>query len=316
VLITDHPWPDVDVEAAILASAGYELVDGAGLSATPVAMAADTDPVAIMTNWAQVSAAVMAAAPRLAVVARLGVGVDNIDVAAAGARGVVVTRVPDYCVDEVSDHVAGLVLAWARGIPFFDRSMRAGRFEPGARPLRRVRDLTVGIWGAGRLGTASAHKMAALGCAVVLDDHHPGAGGPFRRVGVAELLACADVVSLHLALTPATDRLVDASVLAQMRPGSLLVNTSRGRLVVLDDLLAALDAGRPGSAALDVLPDEPHIPPELARRDDVILTPHVAFSSGASVLDVRRRAAQDVVRVLAGDAPLHPWPPAARPPTA
>lgn len=316
VLITDHPWPDVRVEAAICAAAGYELVDGSpGVSGPTGNRATMSSPVAdvagILTNWAPVTRAMIEAAPLLRVVTRLGVGIDNIDVVACAEHGVVVTRVPDYCVEEVSDHAVGLVLAWARGIAFFDRQVRAGGWEPGALPLRRVRGLVAGVWGAGRNGLATAHKLAALGCTVVVDDRHPArarAAG-VDAVPVAELLAGSDVVSLHLPLTAETEGIVDAAVLQRMRRGSLLVNTGRGRLVDASALAAALDAGRPGAAALDVLPDEPSVPAALAGRDDVLITPHVAFSSVESVAEVRRRATEDLVRVLRGEAPYDPWPP-------
>ena len=313
-MITDHPWPGTDVEAAICAEAGYELVD-ASPGDDPVAVRAlAADAVGILTNWAPVPATLVEACPELRVVTRLGVGVDNIDLAAAAAHGVIVTRVPDYCVEEVSDHVVAMVLAWARGITHFDREIRAGRFDSGARDLRRVRDLrrardlVVGIWGAGRNGMATARKLSALGCTVLVDDRHRERAAPYRAVAVGDLLARSDVVSLHLPLTDETRAVVDAHALARMRPGSLLVNTGRGRLVDVDALVAALDAGSPGAAALDVLPDEPDVPPLLASRDDVLITPHVAFASAESVAEVRRRAAEDLVRVLRGEAPLDPYP--------
>jgi D-3-phosphoglycerate dehydrogenase len=303
------------VEASICEAAGYELVDAAPADdpASLETLVIDTDPVGILTNWAPVTADLIESCPGLRVVSRLGVGVDNIDVSAAAARGVVVTRVPDYCVEEVSDHAVAMVLAWARGIAFFDREIRAGRFDPGARALRRVRDLVVGIWGAGRNGTATGRKLAAFGCTVLVDDHRGRnrrfEACPFEVVALDELLARSDVLSVHLPLDDQTRGIIDAGVLSRMRPGSLLVNTGRGRLVDVDALVAALDAGRPGAAALDVLPDEPHVPPGLASRDDVLITPHVAFSSVESVAEVRRRATEDLVHVLTGAQPRDPYPP-------
>jgi D-3-phosphoglycerate dehydrogenase len=217
-----------------------------------------------------------------------------------------VTRVPDYCIEEVSDHVAALVLAWARGIPFFDRSIRAGRWEPGALPLRRVRDLVIGVWGTGHIGRRTAEKMSAFGCAVLLDDRHPAPPGGPVAVAVDELLERSDVVSIHLPLNDATRHIVDTPVLAAMRSGSLFVNTGRGGLVDTDALVDALDAGQPGAAALDVLPNEPHVPVALTGPGDVLLTPHVAFSSVQSVLELRRHTPEDLVRVLRGKQPHHP----------
>jgi D-3-phosphoglycerate dehydrogenase len=306
VLLTDHPWPGTDIESTLCAAAGIELVEApAGASEDQlVALAANVE--GIITCWAPVTAAVIAASPHLVVVSRLGVGVDNIDVRAAARRGTTVTRVPDYCMEEVSDHVVGLVHAWARGIASFDRAVRAREWNGGTLALRRVRDLTIGIWGSGIIGTRTAEKFSALGCNVVLDDRHPERAGTFTCLPVSELVRQSDVVSLHLPLSEANRNLVDEAVLSGMRSESLLVNTSRGGLVDVDALAAALDLGRPGFAALDVLPDEPHVP-DVLRRDDVLITPHVAFSSVQSVRELRQRATEELVRVVTGQAPLHPY---------
>lgn len=307
-MITDHPWAGTEVEAAICAAAGYELVDASPGEDPRAVQLAAKDAVGILTNWSPVTASLIESCPDLRVVTRLGVGVDNIDLAAAAAHGVVVTRIPDYCVEEVSDHAVAMVLDWARGLTFFDREIRAGRFDPGARELRRVRDLVVGIWGTGRNGLATARKLGAFGCTVLVDDRHPERALPYETVPVDEMLARADVVSLHLPLTEETKGIVDARVLSLMRPGSLLVNTGRGRLVDVEALVAGLDAGTPGAAALDVLPDEPRVPAALAGRENVLITPHVAFASVESVAEVRRRATEDLVRVLRGEQPLDPYP--------
>jgi D-3-phosphoglycerate dehydrogenase / 2-oxoglutarate reductase len=307
VLLTDHPWPGTEIEASLCAAAGFELVEAPPGASEAQLVALARDVVGIITCWAPVTEAVVMASPDLLVVSRLGVGVDNIDVAAVVRRGGIVTRVPDYCVEEVSDHVVGLVHAWARGIFHFDRTVRAGEWQGSGVALHRVRDLTIGIWGTGNIGVRTAHKLSVLGCHVVLDDRHPERAAHFESVPVPQLLAESDVVSLHVPLTDATRDLVDASVLAQMRQGSLLVNTSRGGLVDVDALVAALDAGRPGAAALDVLPEEPRIPPGLEGRHDVLITPHVAFSSAQSVRELRQRTTEDLLRVLQGQPPLHPY---------
>ena len=143
-----------------------------------------------------------------------------------------------------------------------------------------------------------------------------GDGGRLVKVAFArteaegELLARCDVLSLHLPLTPATTNLMDAARLARMKPGALLVNTGRGGLVDIPALIAALETGTPGAAALDVYPAEPQVPAELRERADVILTPHIAFASPDSVLELRRRATEDLLRVLAGQAAQHPVSPA------
>lgn len=312
VLLTDRGWPDADIERSLCEAAGYRLVEAPAPADehSLAALAAEVDPVGILFCWAPVTGKVLDAAPRLRVATRLGVGLDNIDLATAARRGITVTRVPDYCVEDVSDHVVALVHAWARGIVGYDRDVHAGHWQPGARTLRRVRHLTVGVWGVGAIGSRTAAKFAALGCRALCDDRHPQrAPRGVSPVPIDALLAGSDVVTLHMPATAQTVGIVGDALLARMKPGSLLVNTSRGSLVDVDALVRGLELGRPGAAALDVLPDEPTVPPALARNPDVILTPHVAFSSDASVTELRVRATEDLLRVLRGEPPVHPVPP-------
>jgi len=315
IVLTDRGWDDAEIERSLCDDAGYDLVDlqePADEDALAVAVSA-ADPVGILFCWAPVSARVLAAAPRLRVATRLGVGVDNIDLGEAARRGLTVTRVPDYCVEEVSDHVVGLVHAWARGITAYDRDVRAGNWRPGMVALRRVRDLTVGVWGVGAIGSAVATKFAALGCTVLGHNRSPVMmPDGVEAVRADEILARSDVVTLHVPAVPGAKPMIGEAELASMQPGSLLVNTARGALVDIAALIAGLHARRPGAAALDVLPHEPEVPTVL--RDamrapgagEFIVTPHVAFSSTASVAELRTRATEDLLRVLRGEAPLHP----------
>jgi D-3-phosphoglycerate dehydrogenase len=310
ILQTDFAWPDVAIERAVIEGAGHRLVTGPAEALPPgriEALVAEHDPRAIMTCWAEVSAAAIAAPDRLAIVQRMGVGLDNIAVEAATARGAWVANVPDYCVEEVSDHAVAMIMGWLRGIVPLDREVKAGRWTPAAARLRRAADLTVGILGLGRIGRASARKLAGIGLTVVAHDIAPPPNpAPAQLVERAELLARSDIVLVHLPLTPETGHLVDDDFLAHMRDGSLLVNVSRGPVVDNAALIAALESGPLAAAALDVVEGEPDPPKELITRADVIATPHVAFSSDASLVELRRRAAEEVVRVLAGDAPQNP----------
>lgn len=320
VLLTDYAWPDTAIEAQIMEGAGLRLVAGPPKAAPAeliAKLAAEHRPAAIMTNWAPVSAAALAASPALRIVARLGVGLDNIAVDEATRRGIWVTNVPDYCTEEVSDHAVGMLLAWARGIVRFDREVRAGHWEPAGARLRRVRDLTCGILGLGRTGRRTAEKlrgfgMRLLGLARGSDVVIPGV----EMTTLEELLRRSDAVIVHLPLTAATRHLLDRERIGLMKPGAILVNVSRGAVIDSQALAAALESGRLAGAALDVLEDEPRVPPAL-RRPEVILTPHVAFSSDASLRDLRRNASEEVVRVLRGEPPRHacnaPHAPSARP---
>lgn len=305
VLLTDYAWPDVAIEAGLIESAGFRLVTGpANPAAAQViaSLAAEHRPAAIMTNWAPVSAAAIAASAPLRIVARLGVGLDNIAVAEATRRGVWVTNVPDYCIEEVSDHAVGMLLAWARGLIHFDREVKAGRWEPASARLRRVRDLTCGIVGLGRTGRRTAAKLHGFGVRVLGHARSVRPGSDIETTSLEELLRLCDVVIVHVPLTAETHHLLDRERLALMKPGAFLINVSRGAVIDTTALADALDAGRLGGAALDVLEDEPRVPPGLL-RPNVILTPHIAFSSDASLRELRRKASEEVIRVLRGERP-------------
>ncbi|HSV34229.1 MAG TPA: C-terminal binding protein [Ramlibacter sp.] len=310
VLLTDYAWPDDSVERAIIEAAGMRLVSGPADPAPAAAieaLARECQPSAILTCWAQVSAAAVEAAQPLQIVARLGVGLDNIAVDRATARGVWVTNVPDYCVEEVSDHAVGFALAWTRGLVHFDREVRAGRWAPASARLRRLAELTCGIVGFGRIGRATARKLAAFGCRLLAHDPYPSAPVPgVESVGLEALMAGSDIVIVHAPLTSGTHHLIDARRLALMRPGGLLINVSRGGVVDTDAVIQALQEGRLSAAGLDVLESEPAVPDALLSQPGAMLTPHVAFSSDASLLELRRRAAQEVVRVLSGERPREP----------
>lgn len=310
ILLTDYAWPDDSVERGIIESAGMRLISGPATPSPAAAIDAlvrEHQPSAILTCWATVSATAIASAPDLKIIARLGVGLDNIAVDAATERNIRVTNVPDYCVEEVSDHAAGFALAWTRGLVFFDREVRAGRWVPSDAKLRRLASLTCGIVGFGRIGRATARKLGAFGCRLLAHDPHlAGDTAGVQAVNLDTLLAESDIVIVHAPLTDGTRHLINRERLAQMRPGGLLINVSRGAVVDTDAVVEALQSGRLSAAALDVLESEPNVPPGLLAHLGSMLTPHVAFSSDASLLELRRCATEEVVRVLRGEVPHHP----------
>lgn len=305
VLVMDYAWPDLSIETQILADAGYEIVSVVD-EGRPASELVD-GCVAIMTCWAVVPAELLQAGRNLRMVARFGVGTDNIDVKEARRLGLEVTYVPDYCMEEVSDHALGLALGWFRGIVHLDRMIRAGDWDPSAAKLRRMSALTVGVWGYGRIGRRTAEKFAAIGCRVIAHDPFAPAGPPAEMVDLDRLLAESDIVTLHMPPSP-EGAAVTAAVLEQMKADSLLVNTARGALVDNEALVEALEAGRIGGAALDVVAGEPDLPEALVAHPRTILTPHVAFSSRESVVELRARTAEDVVRVLRGEPARNPFP--------
>jgi D-3-phosphoglycerate dehydrogenase len=200
-----------------------------------------------------------------------------------------------------------MLLALVRGIVRFDREIHAGRWDPASARLRRLSALTCGVIGFGRTGQRTARQLAGFGARVLAHARRPGAAVPgIEFVGLDELLQRCDALLLHLPLTPETRHLLDRRRLDLLRSGALLVNVSRGAVVDTAAVIEALQSGRLAGAALDVLEGEPRMPPELLAHPNVILTPHVAFSSDASIADLRRKATEEVVRVLRGEAPLQP----------
>ena len=310
ILLTDYAWPDDAIERSVVEGAGFRLVTGPAAPASAEnieTLVRMHQPAGILTCWAEVSAEAISASDPLKIVARLGVGLDNIAVGAATERGIWVTNVPDYCVEEVSDHALAFALAWTRGLVQFDREVRTGRWEPAGAKLRRLADLTCGIVGFGRIGRATARKFAAFGCRVIAND--PGAHGQANGVSFVDLdtlLGQSDIVVLHAPLLPNTRHLIDQGRIALMRRGSLLINVSRGGIVDTEAVSSALQSGQLSAVGLDVLESEPKVPASLLRQAGAMLTPHVAFSSDASLGELRRRASEEVVRVLRGDAPKEP----------
>jgi D-3-phosphoglycerate dehydrogenase len=305
VLLTDFAWPDLEIERAILAEYDAELVvSPSGDPAVLVKLAPDAD--AIMTNWVDVRAEVIAAATKCRIISRLGIGLDCIDVREATKRGIPVTNVPDYCLTEVAEHTLALLLALARKLHVFQRAAAAGRYDLSAGlPLRRIEGQTLGIVGIGRTGQRVAEKAAAFGLRIVATSRAPRTPPPgVESCDFDELLARSDYVSLHVPLSDETRHMIGASQLALMKPTAFLINTARGSLVDHAALAAALTGGVIAGAALDVQEPEP---PDLScspyNDPRIIVTPHAAFYSSESVDDLRRRASRQVGVRLAGGWP-------------
>ncbi len=306
VLLTDYAWPDLELERAILAEAGAELlVAPAGDEATLAALAADCH--GILTCWARVSRAVIEAAPHCRIVARLGIGLDNIDLEAAAQHEMYVTNVPDYCQDEVAEHTLALLLALARNVARFHQETKSGRYDlAAAPPMRRVAGQTLGLVGLGSIGAAVARRAVALGLNVLATRRRmvgdPPEGVRYRSLD--GLLAQSDFVSLHLPLSEETRHLIGRRELSLMRPTAFLINTARGGLIDHAALATALAEGRIAGAALDVQDPEPPDLSQVPYNDPrVIVTPHAAFSSVESLQMLRSRAASAVAAVLTGREP-------------
>ncbi len=309
VMVTDYAWADLSVEQVVLEDIGVELVaapDGSEATLARLAVGAS----GIMTCWAQTTRRVIEAAlPGLKVVTRYGVGLDNIDVAFATARKIPVAYVPDYCMADVAEHAMALLLALSRKVAGFDRSVRGDVWDIQAcLPLNRLTGRTLGLVGFGRIAREVAARAAPFGLRVVATAPSlaPGtvAAGGVEAVTLDVLLDTSDYVSLHCPSTDATRALIDADALSKMKPTACLINTSRGDIVDESALADALDAGEIAGAALDVRVVEP--PGEgdrLIAMPQVIHTPHAAFYSAESLIELRERAAMETRRVLQGKEP-------------
>ncbi len=313
VAIADSPFPSLEPVEKALRPLGARLSLSASGSAPDIlAVARDAD--ALLVCYAKLPGDLIRQLTRCKVIGRTGLGVDNIDLAAARERKIAVTYVPDYCMDEVSDHAMALLLALARKVPFANTLVQSGRWEMAAvAPIHRLRGRTLGLVGFGNIPRALAPKAKAFGLRVLAYDPFAArdvfASLGVEGVGLDELLASSDFVSVHAPLTPQTRGLIDASAFAKMKPSALLINTARGPLIDEKALIAALDSGQIGGAALDVLETEP--PPKdsaLVGRPNVVLTPHTAFYSVEALEELQSKCATDVARVLSGQPPVYPAP--------
>jgi D-3-phosphoglycerate dehydrogenase len=257
------------------------------------------DVVAALTVLQPVGEELFAQLPALRVVGTASVGFDRIDVDAAERRGIAVVNVPDYCTQEVADHTLALLYGLVRGIVVLDRDVSGGRWDAkAAGSLRTLAQLRVGIVGLGRIGGAVATRLVALGAEVRAHDIVPVERDGVRFVELDELLAECDAVTVHVPLTRDTRGLIGRRRIESMRPGALLVNTSRGAVVDLGAVLVGLRSGRLGGAALDVLPHEP--PPVRLVAPNLIVTPHAAYYSDASEERSYRLCVARVRDALAG----------------
>jgi D-3-phosphoglycerate dehydrogenase len=306
VIITDAGFPDVNTERTLIEQAGHTLeLKQCKTEADLLAEVTTAD--ALIVQWAPVTAAVIEALTDCKIIVRYGIGVDNVDLAAAKAKGIPVCNIPDYCIDEVADHALAMAVALNRQLPQTQARLKSGTWSivpPGAiLPPREALFATAGF---GRIAQAVLKRATALGYQVAACDPYCPAEAMeekgVRNLTPEQLFAEADILSLHLPLTEGTANYINADTLAAMKPGAILVNTSRGGLVDVDAVAASLEAGHLGGTGLDVFPVEP---PDTAHpifaSDRAILTSHTAWNSTASVPQLQRLAAEEALRGLAGE---------------
>jgi D-3-phosphoglycerate dehydrogenase len=308
VLITDFAWKDLEIETRILSQASAALIVAKTASEDELGqMAPEAD--GILTCWKPVSGNVVRNARRCLAIGRFGIGLDNIDVSAATDAGILVTNVPAYCVDEVSDHAMALILSCARKIAFYDRNIKAGSYDLQAGPpLYRIRGKTLGIVGFGKIGKTLYAKARAFGLSAIVFDPHIDsdavASVGATPVSFVDLVRGSDFISIHAPLSSETAHLFKYETFREMKPTAIIVNTSRGDIIDCPALLAALNEGLLAGAGLDVLPQEPPMTgDELVANPRTVITPHAAFNSQESLVELRTTAAVQMADALSGRQP-------------
>jgi D-3-phosphoglycerate dehydrogenase / 2-oxoglutarate reductase len=311
VAVTDYVFSSLEPEQRVLAPLDVELRPAQCKSEEKI-IALTQGADAVLNCYAKMTARVIESLDRCKIIARYGIGVDNVDLAAATRAKIVVTNVPDYCIDEVSDHALALLLALERQIASADHAVKGGAWDVVAHgAIRRLRGQTLGLVGFGKIAMAVAAKARAFGLRIIAHDPYLDAKAIAVRgaepVDFDRLLAESDAISIHVPLSPETRNLIGARELARMKPSAFLINTSRGGIVDEGALAEALKAGRLAGAALDVLLVEPP-PPDypLRKLPNVVLTPHLAFYSRESVIELQTKAAEEVARALKGEPPRSP----------
>lgn len=310
VCVSDERHASYEVERELLETIGAELKLCHCETAGDIAVqCADAD--AVLLDLAPMTAEAVAGLKKCKVISRYGVGFENVDLAAATAAGIQVCNVPDYCMEDVSDHALALMLTCLRHVPMRDRAIRNGAWNLQA-PSFRLRDKTLGVIGAGRIAQALIRKVSGFGLKEVVAydpylDEAFLAGLGVRKVELDELLAVSDFVSLHLHANEETKGIIGRETLSKMKPTAILINVSRGPLVDDEALLEALREHRILAAGLDTHNHEPlGTESPFCALDNVVLTDHTAYSTAEGVLELKTKAARNIIEVLTGKTPTYP----------
>ena len=309
VVYTDNIYKDNEIEYRRFAEAGYDFsVASSHDKETLKKECADAD--AVMLSFIEMDEELINSLQKCKVIVRCGMGFNNVDIPAATKRGIMVANVQKYCLDEVSDHAVALMLTLIRKTAYLSRLLREGIWDPAkARPIPRLKDLTLCLYGLGGISSRFATKAKAFGMHVAAYDPFLPAEY-FEQMDVEriteedELFRRADVLSVHLPLNKSTAKIINAEKLALMKPTALFLNLARGGLVDEEALIKALQEGKLGGAGLDVLADEfPSMDNPLFQMDNVIVSPHIAYYSEGSDVDLRNYAINQVIGALENGAP-------------
>lgn len=311
VVISDYYYKNLDQEKAILASVDAELLSYHCKTEDEVIQAA-ADCDALICQFAPITRRVIESLRRCKVIVRYAIGVDNIDLKAAEECGIIVCNVPDYSIDEVSNHVIALLLDCCKKLTYMAGQTKLGNTSyTMIEPLSRTEGRTLGLMGFGRIARVVARKMSGFGLNIIAYDPMMDTAAAQQLnvspVSFQELLAQSDYISIHCPLTQETHHLFDRQIFEQMKPTVIFINTARGAIVKEEDMVAFLREHEFAMAGIDVTETEP-VPTDhpLLKLNNAVVTPHVAWYSVESVLSLQRKVAEEVAGVLSGQPPRHP----------
>ena len=311
VVISDYYYESIAQEREIIRQAGGELFDyHCATEDEVISAAADCD--ALICQFAPITARVIRAMPRCKVIVRYAIGVDNIDLKAAEEQGVYVCNVPDYSIDEVSNHAIALLMDCVKKLTFLASQVKAGRSSyTVVKPLHRMQGSTLGLMGFGRIPRLVAQKMAGFGLKMIaydpMLDQQAAQELGVTPVSFEQLLMDSDYLSIHCPLNESTRHIFNQEAFRLMKPTAVLVNTARGAVVDEQALIQALSDGQIAMAGLDVTEQEPVAADNpLLKLDNAVVTPHAAWYSEEAVASLQRKVAEEAARVLRGETPQNP----------
>ena len=310
VVVTDYVFETFDIEKKLLSEIGAELdVHQCKSQEEMIEAVKDADAV-LNTYLPGLDAKVFSQAPNLKGVVRYGIGLDTINIQDATAAGIKVANVPDYCIEEVSDHAMALFMCLARKVALSNEKVKTGQWSLGyIKPLKGITNMTAGIIGFGRIGRALAGRLKPFGAKTIFFDPciEDGAGLA-GKVSLEELCEICDVIFVQCPANEHTHHLLSAERFAMMNNTPIIINAARGQIIDTDALVKALQSGKVSAAGLDVLEDEKHVLESdhpFKTMDNVILTPHSAWYSNDAIAKLQTKACQEVVRILRGDNPVN-----------
>lgn len=305
-MVSDYPFEDLEIENRMLGEIDAEVID-CDKDAEFSEEAKDAD--AILTTYDDVNREIIESLEKCQIIARYGIGVDNVDIEAATEKGMYVTNVPDYCIHEVADHALALMLTYLRKVIPYQNSTKSGEWDISVgEPIHRLQGLTLGLMGFGKIARELAKKAKAIGLDIITSDPYISED-IVEEIGAElvekdELIETSDVISVHVPLTDETKHMFSENEFKKMKDNTLIINTSRGPVIDTEALNKAVENGEIQGAALDVMEKEPlEEDNPLLTRDDVIVTPHAGWYSEESLIELREKATSRVIETLQGQKP-------------